>query len=227
MTSAQDDFFVGYLATPSGLRGPLRRIALLLILLALAVNVAAHQLARDPGAALWDLSEPREWTGVVRLTPYPVLERDDGTSLLVHEGKLGALDVATPFASQRVTVRGHAVTRGHELMIELLSEDDAIRLGEILDSKCHLGAMRPGSGKTHKACATLCIDGGIPPLLITIRPDGSPRYLLLVAPDGGVANTLVRGLVGEPVRVRGRVSRSGHLELLRLDTGGVERLTAR
>jgi hypothetical protein len=28
--------------------------------------------------------------------------------------------------------------------------------GEIVDSKCFLGVMVPGSGKTHKECASLC-----------------------------------------------------------------------
>ncbi len=35
--------------------------------------------------------------------------------------------------------------------------------GQIMDSKCFFGVMRPGRGKTHKACASLCIRGGIPP----------------------------------------------------------------
>jgi hypothetical protein len=242
----RDDFFVGYLPTPPSTTRSLKRFVPLLLLLALLVNVAAHQLSRDPGLATWDLSAPRQWTGVLRLAPYALLEHDQGTSLMVMDSKLGADERARAFDGEHVVVRGHALTRGDEVMIELLSTDDAITVadgpappvadpvdlgeatlqGEILDSKCHLGAMRPGSGKTHKACATLCIDGGIPPLLMTRGEDGWPDYLLVAAPDGGPANVLVRDVVGETVRVRGRVSRVGALSVLRLAEGGVERVTA-
>ena len=47
--------------------------------------------------------------------------------------------------------------------------------GEIVDSKCYLGAMKPGDQKTHKACATLCIRGGIPPVLVERLPGGGTR----------------------------------------------------
>ena len=40
--------------------------------------------------------------------------------------------------------------------------DNVTLKGEIIDPKCYLGAMKPGGGKTHKACAMRCIAGGIP-----------------------------------------------------------------
>lgn len=39
--------------------------------------------------------------------------------------------------------------------------------GELVDSKCYLGTMKPGDGKTHKSCAILCLRGGIPPLFVS------------------------------------------------------------
>ena len=34
--------------------------------------------------------------------------------------------------------------------------------GEIVDSKCYPGVMKPGQGKTHRACAIRCLSGGVP-----------------------------------------------------------------
>src|SRR5690349_19376703 len=67
-----------------------------------------------------------------------------------------------------------------------LKEPVSLR-GEIVDSKCFLGAMRPGNGKTHKACAMLCIAGGVPPMFVTRDSAGREEYYLLAGPDGGPA----------------------------------------
>ncbi|MGE6744243.1 hypothetical protein ACQKGC_28815, partial [Allorhizobium pseudoryzae] len=44
--------------------------------------------------------------------------------------------------------------------------------GEICDGKCYAGAMRPGSGLAHKACANLCLIGEIPAVFVTVDPVG-------------------------------------------------------
>jgi len=85
--------------------------------------------------------------------------------------------------------------------------------GEIVDYKCYLGAMKPGDGMTHRACATLCIQGGIPPALVVSTRTGD-RYYLLTDEAGGRANEMVLGHVGVPVRVRGELSERGGIEYL-------------
>ena len=45
-------------------------------------------------------------------------------------------------------------------------------VGEVVDPKCWLGDMKPGDGKAHAACARLCMEGGIPPML-RVRTDSS------------------------------------------------------
>jgi hypothetical protein len=42
--------------------------------------------------------------------------------------------------------------------------------GEVCDGKCYQGAMRPGRGLAHKACANLCLIGGAPPVFVTSSP---------------------------------------------------------
>jgi hypothetical protein len=56
--------------------------------------------------------------------------------------------------------------------------------GEVVDTKCFLGVMVPGSGKTHRACAALCLRGDIPPALHVHDRDGRSTLLLLAGPGG-------------------------------------------
>lgn len=97
---------------------------------------------------------------------------------------------------------------------QVVAETTTLR-GEIIDPKCYLGAMKPGGGKTHKACAMRCIAGGIPPMLVT-SDAGRETFYLLVAEGGGAANDVVYPFVGDRVEVTGRVERSGDMLVLRI-----------
>ncbi len=96
-------------------------------------------------------------------------------------------------------------------------------IGEIVDSKCFLGVMKPGRLKTHKACAIRCIAGGIPPILV-VQDGERIAHLVLVGADGEPVNDAVLELVAEPVRVDGEVERHGDLLVLRADPATIERL---
>jgi hypothetical protein len=95
--------------------------------------------------------------------------------------------------------------------------------GEVIDPKCYLGAMKPGGGKTHKACATVCISGGVPPMLVTRDSNKNETFYLLVASDGGVANELVLPFVGDSVEVSGQLERHDDLLLFRIAKDGIRR----
>ena len=71
-------------------------------------------------------------------------------------------------------------------------------IGEIVDSKCYLGVMNPGRTKVHRDCATRCISGGIPPMLVT-----ADATYLLVGTDGRAGRAIVRDFV--PRRFSGSV----------------------
>jgi hypothetical protein len=96
--------------------------------------------------------------------------------------------------------------------------------GEIVDSKCHLGVMNPGERRTHRACAKLCIRGGIPPMLWCEDKDGNVRRLLLVDLDGRAVNDRVVELVGDPVEMDGDVTQIDDILLLRIDPALIRRL---
>jgi len=50
--------------------------------------------------------------------------------------------------------------------------------GEVIDPKCYIGAMKPGGGKTHKACAE-CFS--IRPLLVLKQQQHYLRYVPILS----------------------------------------------
>ena len=156
---------------------------------------------------------------------------------LVAPWKFGLKPAASAaFDGQPVTLKGTLIYRGSQTMIEVV--DGSIQsatnhftaalprnislgrqtlTGEIVDSKCFLGVMNPGSLAPHRACAIRCISGGIPPVLL-VRPENAPPvYLLLVSAAGKPVNQQVLDLVAEPVEITGEVERQGELLILRAD----------
>ena len=95
--------------------------------------------------------------------------------------------------------------------------------GEILDAKGWFGAMRPFTGKVHKACASLCIRGGIPPAFFTRGP-GQPEALMIMTRGWRAHGPDLLGLVGDPVRVRGQLFRQGDLLVLDAPVAALQRL---
>jgi hypothetical protein len=96
--------------------------------------------------------------------------------------------------------------------------------GEICDGKCYAGAMRPGSGLAHKACANLCLIGEIPAVFVTVDPVAGSRFLVLAGPEGRPLPADVYDWVGIPVELQGEVERIGNLLVLRLELTRMRRL---
>jgi hypothetical protein len=149
-----------------------------------------------------------------------------------------------------VEVRGTILHRGDRWMIALEAGDSGMRSltadearslppllpndartiaemttlrGEIVDPKCYLGAMKPGGGKTHKACAMRCIAGGIPPMLVTREAGGGETFYLLVTESGGVANEELFSFVGDRVEATGRRERRDDFLVLRTSPAAIRR----
>ena len=55
--------------------------------------------------------------------------------------------------------------------------------GELVDTKCYYGVMRPAVGKVHRACAVRCLSGGIPPGLLVRDREGNATVVLLSGPS--------------------------------------------
>ena len=192
----------------------------------LAGTAAATALAqRDPGPAVWDTSDTATLTGTIIADPYPMLLPADGSPgvLLVGVGKVGPPEEVVAMAGSAANVTGYTLERNGMRMLEVQSAEAAqdsppraptipIDHGthaiatEILDSKCYLGAMKPGDGIGHKACATLCITGGIPPMMSWTDNAGKTHYALLTNADGSPMPERHRPLIAEPVTIEGRLT---------------------
>jgi hypothetical protein len=96
--------------------------------------------------------------------------------------------------------------------------------GEIVDPKCYLGVMQPGDGKTHKVCATLCIKGGIPPMLLVKNEAGDTAAYLLTDAEGNAFPESHHEYIADPIEVTGQVLRDGDLLILRADLDSIQRL---
>ena len=97
-------------------------------------------------------------------------------------------------------------------------------IGEICDSKCHLGAMRPGTGLAHKACANLCISSGAPPVFVTAQEGAveGETFLLMADADGGPLPDRFRDYVAVLVALEGEVERLDDLLVFKVDIDEAE-----
>ena len=233
-----EPFYIGYLPqAPKGLQRWLRAtiISLLALAAALALLLAAG-FKRLP-LSVFEFGQDREYTGVIRLQPYPSLlvVRNGALEqyLLVGRGKHAA-DVAA-FASQTVKMRGSLITRAGLRMLELvpgsLEQTDTptdaslpsealgrfTLLGEIVDSKCYLGVMNPGHTKPHRECAVRCISGGVPPLFLARAAYEQEVALQLADAKGNPLHTELLDFVAEPIEITGQVVRNGEWLTLQAD----------
>jgi hypothetical protein len=74
-------------------------------------------------------------------------------------------------------------------------------VGELVDTKCWLGVMRPATGKVHRACAARCLAGGVPPGLWI--ESGNRGTLVVLAGSGDDPLEFDPGWAARRVRARG------------------------
>lgn len=244
-----DDFFIGWLPAPVRYIQFLRPIILAGLFAFLGIGLLLPSSQQSPGTAQWYEGDEVTLAGTVDLLPYAVLRVKDEalgnkTVFVVEMGKHGAHARLAAYQHQSVSLRGTLLHRDERWMLELAEEPDAIQTkpslqpisrpvvhslgtqtlrGEIVDSKCYLGAMKPGGGKTHKACAVLCLKGGIPPTFVTKDEQQRETYYLLTSTDGTPLSTDCYPFVGDRIEVKGQVEQHGDLKLLRLDPHNIRR----
>ena len=167
------------------------------------------------------------------------------TLMLSGGGKRGLMERAAGLGGQLAQASGVLLTRGDLVMMQvrggsagLAAADDGVpapssvpdaeplgrwRLaGEICDGKCLAGAMRPGRGLAHKACANLCIIGGVPPVFVSSQPVEGSQFLLIAGPDGGPLPDAAYDRVGQYIAVEGDIERRGDLLVFSIDPASME-----
>lgn len=245
VTPERDGLYVGYLPAPrSSKRAAILAGTFLLVWIG-SMSLVFAAMMRDPGNATWDSGQIRTWEGRIAMTPYPMLISESEPSevrLVVAMGKHGVHDRLRAFDGTHVLLEGWRLMRDGRAMIELAPEDNAIimiepgtgarpsayqdpkafdQTGEIVDGKCYLGAMKPGDGIGHRACAILCIQGGLPPMFAYTDEDKTTRFALLVVDGSTTLPEPVLGLAGRSVRVRGECVQMGTLEVLHANASGI------
>ncbi len=239
---------------PTGIGHHIRRVVVLLLLLLAAVAVLLVTSQNSFPVATFEYLEYRHFEGTLIERPYPLLLVDrpgqatDSVAQrspywLVSFGKHGGGAALRGLDGHRLRLRGALIYRDNQTMLEL-EEGAAVedlgpasisaplnrsygrqRLrGEIVDSKCYLGLMKPGHGKPHRGCAVRCISGGIPPVFVLRDENGPAAYLQLVGEDGRAMHGEILDYVAEPLEIEGEVIRRGERWILQAEPSSFRRL---
>lgn len=185
----KDSFFIGYQKMPNRDKRFLLTATPLLLLGAIGFANLFARSQQKPAPSQWGKNTLRLQGRLIK-QPYPhILVANNyaisgyDTIFLVQQGKHGAQRLVDEIEERYVEAKGRLITR-HDSPSSYLLETTSVRplkkdiqigenterdfgnqrlIGCIVDSKCHYGVMRPADGITHKACASLCVRGGIPP----------------------------------------------------------------
>jgi sulfoxide reductase heme-binding subunit YedZ len=256
---ATEEFYVGYAGkAPNGLATFLKpRVMAMLAGVVLAAGILSAGQAPFADAT-FDWGNPQSWQGRLLLDPYPQLVVDTpscGPSryLLCGMGKFGLPAVDTALAGHLVTLEGTLIARDQRVMLEVVPDSLALDptpdplsvpagqpgeplgevtlRGEIVDGKCFLGVMKPGHGRTHRACAHRCLSGGIPALFVTatsspLDADSTEHTYHLLSDSAGnpLPPDLLHAWAARPVEATGQLFRYDDLVQLRLATEGLRPL---
>jgi len=234
-------FFIGWSRdVPRSIRHFMLIVSAAVFLGAAIAGFGIGVAAPDPGTGDYQFPEVT-LTGVIAARPQPILRlAPDETHKTAHavllssEGTNGAQDVVADLDGKRVEIRGLLIKRGAVDMLEIAQIKPAdgpvaavpappIALGrwrvtgEICDGKCYTGAMRPGSGLAHKACAGICFVGGVPALFVSTGPIEGSSFLLIVDKTTGTFSPAFRDLTALRIAIEGEVERVDDLLIFRAD----------
>lgn len=248
MAERHDDFYIGYKPQASAtVRSWVRKVVAALFALAVVVPVILASAQHEFADSYFEFATVKEFEGRLDGRGHPVLHVDEqgatAPHLLVEVGKRGVRAGLEELHDRQVRLTGKLIYRGDRKMVELTA-DEPVSLGErlsdagdttaslgrhsltgeILDSKCYLGVMKPGRGKPHRDCAVRCISGGVPPLFVVTDRAGNELHLLLVGEGDEPIGRELLHLVAEPVAVEGELVARGGLWYLRASADGFERL---
>lgn len=201
--------------------------------------------AGDPGNGGFQWGNRFDQAGLLELQPYPVFRvpgegsTPPRTYMLAGQGKRGVFGQAETHGSNPVMLRGIPVNRSDLAMLQVgkvtaLDEAAPNRLdgftpappvplgrwkltGEICDGKCYAGAMRPGRGLAHKACADLCLTGGVPPVFVSTGPVAGRNFFLMADQDGKLLGEEIKPLLALYIELEGDVERLDDLLVFKAD----------
>ena len=247
----QDEFYVNYASVPNSYRKFLWRfipfIVAGVILFALVLPGVHNQFNKGQIQGTFEIE------GLLVDNPLPHLivprpgDTDDNVGfsryLLTGPGKTAPKKTVLEHVDQWVNLKGNVVSRNHLSVIAArsaepaatpedvsINPDDSISLGEfsltgeILDSKCYPGVMKPGQSKTHRACAIRCISGGVPAVFRVQNNRDEIMYFLLTDRQGETVNDRILDLVADPIQITGQVIQYDDMFVIQADPITYKRL---
>jgi hypothetical protein len=209
-------------------------VCVVISILAAALTMAAFQEPVNTG--IYEFGIAREFEGILTEAPLPRLLLDEpfetasgsvnDALLIVGFGKFGLPEFAEAGIGKRVRFNGSLIYWQNMAIVEMNDSESfeilaatsgdspstvqplgtTTLVGELVDTKCFFGVMKPGIGKVHRACAVICLEGGVPPGLLLRHEDGRSTVVML-------AGTEDAALSLDPQWAARRLSASGQLEL--------------
>jgi len=244
MPPQEEPFYIGYLPkAPAETATFVRKVVACVVIAALVVAGGAAVVLPYFGDGEFQFGRPDEYRGVVRCETAPRLHSEGEDYLLVGYGKNRVAPEICGAAGTEVVLRGTLIRREGRQLLEVSSAPIGERVavgneaapvllgrftlrGEIVDSKCYFGVMNPAEGRAHRACAELCLRGGVPAVFVARDRAGATAHLLIAGPAGEPINEKLLRLVAEPVEAEGEVWRQGRWLVWRIDPAGVRRVGA-
>jgi hypothetical protein len=156
--------------------------------------------------------------------------------LLVGAGKAGMPEFALGHEGKKVRFDGSLIYRENMTMVEMNDPEsfevlgdpepwetrqreesvgDVVLVGEIVDTKCFFGVMRPATGKVHRACAIRCLSGGVPPGLL-VRDEHGDGVVFMLAGRAGENLDLDVEWAARYVRAAGALEMHDGIPVLRV-----------
>ena len=247
-----NEFYVGYLPkAPAGISRRIRAVVIALMAIGIVGAITFASVQRTFAPVMFEYGKQRSFEGIIERKPFPTLlvkrpgSPDSGSShyLLVAEGKHGADDEVSAFEGKSVRLKGTLIYRGNQTMIEVVKGSTSVAgsaealpataktlgmfelSGEIVDGKCYLGVMNPGSGKVHRDCAVRCLSGGVPVLFATNNFRGEPAVLQLTdANQKPLPKATFLDHVGQPVRLKGTIVENGDTLIFEIEPSSISEL---
>jgi hypothetical protein len=240
MTDDEKDpeFYVGYLPHAPGslarfVRGRVVRLMLFTVVVAAGAAVALPFF----GKGVFEFGDVRPHRGMVLCDAATRLTDAEAEYILVGPWKSGAPVELCGKGGGSFEVSGTRFARGGKEFLEVASFEalpggGAPRVaafplgqmtlrGEIVDAKCYFGVMNPGEARVHRACATLCLRGGISAVFVVRDRRGNEAHLLISRDDGVTTSQDFLQWVAEPVELTGEVFRQGQWLVLRINSQSI------
>lgn len=234
-----DDFYIGYLPkAPAATARFTRKTVIVVGVATLAAGAALAMTLPYYGDGVFEFGRHQDFVGTMRCDSVPQLSNSAADYVLVGYGKNRAAVELCGAAGKDVKITGTLIRREGRQLIEVVSSEEirsatapslpaqslgrVTLTGEIVDSKCYFGVMNPAEGRAHRACAELCLKGGVPAVFVVRDRTGATAHLIITQADGTPMNDQLLRWAAESVEATGEVVRQGKWLVFRLDPASLK-----